>query len=210
MTSASRPIIELVDGRVEARWPEDRQGSGVAVDFESLALPGGVGALRAMPLVRACGRELAKGGATLVDATAGLGYDAYLLARAGFRVIAIERSPDVARLCADAQRRARRESFELRVGDAREQLAALRPDVVYLDPMYPPKKRASALPPKEMQIVRAIVGDDLDAAELFAVARASAPRVVVKRPLHAEPMGVPTSTIEGKLARFDVYLRAGG
>lgn len=162
-----------------------------------------------MPLVRACGATLARAGASLVDATAGLGYDSYVLSRAGFAVTAFERHPVVASLLADGLRRAGN-PFVLCEGDAIEALSSLQPDVVYLDPMFPPKRRASALPPKEMQIVRALVGDDLDLERLFAVACAASPRVVVKRPTHAEPLRVgnaePSSSIEGKLARFDVYL----
>ncbi|MDZ4830036.1 MAG: class I SAM-dependent methyltransferase [Phycisphaerae bacterium] len=201
------PIIEHVNGRVEARWSDERAGTGIAVDFDAIALLGGDAAVRSMPLVRACGRDLAKAGATLVDATAGLGYDAYLLAIAGFRVIAFERSRGVVQLLEDGLRRGKRATFELRHADARPLLATLDADVIYLDPMYPPKRRASALPPKDMQIVRAIVGADVDARDLFDAARSAAPRVVVKRPLHAESFGVPTSTVAGKLARFDVYIR---
>lgn len=204
------PIVRVENGRCEARWPHEAPGSGVAVDFGSIALGRGATALLSMPLVRACGRSLAQRGATLVDATAGLGYDAYLLSRAGFRVTAIERSAEVAALLADGLRRAG-QPFTLVVGDARALLggqgAGQRPDVIYLDPMYPPKRRASALPPKEMQIVRSLVGDDADSRELFEAACAAAPRVVVKRPLHADPFAAPTSTVAGKLARFDVYVR---
>jgi 16S rRNA (guanine1516-N2)-methyltransferase len=205
VTQRGRPIVETVNGRVEARFADERPGSGVVVDFATLVMPRG-SSVRSMPIVRACGRELAACHARLVDATAGLGYDAYVLSRAGFDVVAIERSSEVARLLADGLRRAS-QPFALIEGDAKALLAEQKPDVVYLDPMYPAKRRASALPPKEMQIVRALVGDDDDARELLALARAVAPRVVVKRPLHAKAMDAPTSTIEGKLARFDVYVR---
>jgi 16S rRNA (guanine1516-N2)-methyltransferase len=206
MRHRSRPIVEVIEERVAARFADERRGSGVSVDFAAIVMQHGASGLRAMPLVRACGRELALRGARLVDATAGLGYDAFVLSRAGFRVTAIERSPEVARLLADGLRRSK-DPFTLIVGDAKALLVKHKPEVVYLDPMYPAKKRTSALPPKEMQIVRALVGDDDDSSELFAIARAIADRVVVKRPLHAKAMATPTSTIEGKLARFDVYVR---
>lgn len=217
MSEASeRPIVERVDDRIQARWPTDPTGRGIAVDFGSIAFPGGPESLRGLPLVRACGRALAAENALLVDATAGLGYDAFLLAVAGFRVRAVERSPDVASLFEDGLRRAMEDPrlrdllggrLSLERGDARVILADTRPEVVYLDPMYPPKRRTSALPSKEMQLVRALVGDDLDAAELFTAARNAAPRVVVKRPAHAPALAEPTSSIEGKLARFDVFVR---
>jgi 16S rRNA (guanine1516-N2)-methyltransferase len=203
-----RPIVSDVDGRLEARWPGDRPGTGVASDFSSVSI-GGKTALARMPLVRACGLALARDGARLVDATAGLGYDSFVLARAGFAVTAFERHPAVASLLEDGLRRAGH-PFALRRGNAIDALSSLQPDVVYLDPMFPPKRRSSALPPKDMQIVRALVGDDPDVDRLFAAACAASPRVVVKRPTHADPMRAgnaePTSSIEGKLARFDVYL----
>src|SRR5262245_7792444 len=131
MKDRARAIVEEVGDHVEARFADERRGSGVVVDFATLSLPGGAAALRAMPLVKACGRDLANAGATLVDATAGLGYDAYLLALAGFSVTAIERSTDVARLALDAMRRAKA-PFKLVVGDSRAALASLKPDVIYL------------------------------------------------------------------------------
>jgi 16S rRNA (guanine1516-N2)-methyltransferase len=205
-----RPILESAEGRIAARWPTERSGTGISVDFSSIRLAGGAESVRGMPLVRACGVERARAGELLVDATAGLGYDAFILALAGFRVIAVERSLDVFRLLEDGLRRTPHERLTIRCGDARAVLAELvsggeRLSVITLDPMYPPKRRASALPPKEMQIVRALVGDDADSALLFAAASASASRVVVKRPLHAESFGDPHHVIEGKLARFDVF-----
>jgi 16S rRNA (guanine1516-N2)-methyltransferase len=94
--------------------------------------------------------------------------------------------------------------------DARDHLASLRPserpDVVYLDPMYPPRTK-SALPAKELQVCRLLVGDDGDADDLFAAAmRVASQRVVVKRPIHAPLLGgQPTGQIKGKSVRFDFY-----
>ncbi|MDP2105284.1 MAG: class I SAM-dependent methyltransferase, partial [Desulfobulbaceae bacterium] len=83
-----------------------------------------------------------------------------------------------------------------------------RPEVVYLDPMYPHRTK-SALVKKEMRILRLLVGDDPDAPKLLAAALACArERVVVKRPIKAEPITGPTPSmaIIGKTGRFDVYL----
>ena len=95
-------------------------------------------------------------------------------------------------------------------GDAISELNALqaKPDVVYLDPMYPPRRKKSALAKKEMQVLRTLVGDDPDAKQLFEVARKIATeRVVVKRPVYAEPIvAKPSMSYESKLVRFDVYL----
>lgn len=74
--------------------------------------------------------------------------------------------------------------------------------------MFPPKRKASALAKKSIRMVRAVVGDDEDAADLLECARRIAgQRVVVKRPTDAGPLSgpAPASAIETKLVRYDVY-----
>jgi 16S rRNA (guanine1516-N2)-methyltransferase len=210
---SARPTLTIIDGRLEALLPGERAGAGITVDYSSIRFPDGPESVRGSPLVRACGREAALAGASLIDATAGLGYDAFMLALAGFRVTAVERVEAIARLAEDGLRRALIErpllSMRVLAGDARDAIAAAPPAIVYMDPMYPPKRRASALPPKEMQFVRTLAGDDHDSDELFRVAIAHAARVVVKRPHHADPFGTPSHSVESKLVRFDVYMRSG-
>lgn len=158
---------------------------------------------------------------TVVDATAGLGRDAFVLACLGCRVLMIERSPIVAALLADGLERAMAvpelaeiivQNMELTVGDSCELLLGLdkgeKPETVYLDPMYPHRSK-SALVKKEMLLLRAIVGDDIDAPELLGAALATAgKRVVVKRPAPAPPIAgpEPTTVIKNKNSRFDIYL----
>jgi 16S rRNA (guanine1516-N2)-methyltransferase len=108
----------------------------------------------------------------------------------------------------------RRLTFEW--ADARVVLENLseeeRPDIVYLDPMYPHESRAeSALPKKAMQIFRRLIGSDSDAKQVFEIARYRAHnRVVVKRPLHADPIAVaPSHVFKGKTARYDMYILPG-
>lgn len=166
------------------------------------------------PLVRAVGRRAQR----VVDATAGLGRDAIHLAWAGRRVIAIERDPVVAALLGDALDRAIRSgaleagAVELLVGEAANVLRTLRsrPDVVYLDPMFPAKRRPSAAARKEMRLLRLLVGQGEDAEDLFEAARqAATERVVVKRPDRAPPfVPHPTVSYAGKLVRYDVYRTA--
>ena len=154
----------------------------------------------------------------VVDATAGLGRDAFLLASLGAEVVLIERSPDVHALLAEAIARAREASVEhaaiisrmtLLLGDARELLPRLRPEVVLVDPMHPPREK-SALVKQEMRVLRGIVGDDPDAFDLMQVALAAASqRVVLKWPLRAAPMPglrAPSHTISGKSTRYDVFM----
>ena len=77
----------------------------------------------------------------------------------------------------------------------------------YLDPMYPPPRRASALPRRELQVLRRLLGEAGDPVALLAAARARLARVVVKRPHHAPPLaGGASFVVESKLVRFDVYL----
>jgi 16S rRNA (guanine1516-N2)-methyltransferase len=77
-----------------------------------------------------------------------------------------------------------------------------------MDPMFPPKKRASALPRKEMVMLREMVGADLDAAELLRVARESArQRVILKRGDDAPELAKPDWSIEGTTVRFDVFTK---
>lgn len=166
----------------------------------------------------------------VLDATAGLGVDAFVIASLGCRVRAIERSPVIFALLEDGYRRlveaeasdTSRDTEELRAitarlsferGDARDVIEALRederPDVIYLDPMYPETGRSkSALPKKGMQIFRRLIGDeDNDAAAVLEAALAKArDRVVVKRPLKAPFLGgiKPAHVFTGKTARYDM------
>jgi 16S rRNA (guanine1516-N2)-methyltransferase len=100
--------------------------------------------------------------------------------------------------------------IDLLVGDSRVILESLpdvqRPDVVYLDPMYVPRRKTVAVR-KEMRICRRLVGDDTDAGELFEVAhRAARKRVVVKRQLRAPVLSPdPTKQYTGTTVRYDVY-----
>src|SRR5262249_1121424 len=154
------------------------------------------GGERGHPLVRAAGLKKDRI-PSIVDATAGLGRDAFLLASAGAAVTLIERSADVHALLKEALARAIAESAELAEvvsrmtllhGDARDCLPELKPDVVIIDPMHPPR-RNTALVKKEMRQLSAIVGADADAHETMAVALASArERVVLKWPLRAAPL----------------------
>ncbi|RMD79651.1 MAG: rRNA methyltransferase, partial [Gammaproteobacteria bacterium] len=168
------------------------------------------------PLARAVGlrgrREL-----RVLDATAGLGADAWVLAGLGCRVTAVERHPVVAALLADGLRRAalaggwaaeRAGRIRLVQGEAREVLEEEGPwEAACLDPMYP-ERRASALPRRAMRLLRELVGEDPDAGALLEAALARARRVVVKRPRRAPPLGgrEPHHRVAGSSTRFDVYL----
>ncbi|MFM1867025.1 MAG: hypothetical protein RL591_433 [Planctomycetota bacterium] len=202
---------------LELRRVTDREGRGVRCDLSTIRLRGGASEARGMPVVRALGEAR-----TVVDATAGLLGDAFLIAVAGREVTAIERSPIVYELAKDGLARAMRDPVlaELLGGrlrlvhaDARVWLASRAntqdaPDAVLIDPMFPPKKRASALPRKEMVMLREVVGADLDAAELFDQARVTSKgRLVLKRADDTLELAAPDWTVRGTIVRFDVFTK---
>ncbi|MBL9141489.1 MAG: class I SAM-dependent methyltransferase, partial [Phycisphaerae bacterium] len=175
--------VDRFEDRLELRGASDRPGLGVSVDLGAVRRTG----MRNLPIARALGSCK-----TVVDATAGLCADAYMLALLGCSVTAIERSPMLAALAFDGLSRAATDPrvdapalarLRMLEGDARDLLRTLpAPDAVFMDPMFPERKKASALPRKEIRLVRAAVGDDPDAAELFAVAmQVALRRVLVKR-----------------------------
>lgn len=156
---------------------------------------------------------------TVLDATAGLGRDAFVLASLGATVTLVERNPVVAALLADGLRRAAADP-ELCAVAARMQLRhcpALQAltgsalvDVVFLDPMFPAREK-SAQVKKEMRAFHDVVGSDDDADSLMAPAlQLAQKRVVVKRPGYAGWLAdkAPTMAVTGKNNRFDVYVNA--
>ncbi len=200
MTTTTGPVyVDFVKGRLDYRR---RYGGGIK-----------------QPLAKAIGLKQASR-PTVLDATAGLGRDAFVLASLGCRVQMLERSKVVAALLYDGLQRARqnveigsliKEHLQLIYYEAQDWLSQMPdtqyPDVIYLDPMYPHRQK-SALVKKEMRLFRAIVGDDLDAPALLKVALACArQRVVVKRPKLAPSVNEtkPTFCIESQNTRFDVY-----
>ncbi len=177
---------------------------------------------RGQPLARAVG--LRKGRSPRVlDATAGLGRDAFVLASLGCRVLLLERSPVAAALLADGIDRAFGDPktrpivrlMQLRCEDAIGYMQRLPeaacPDVVYLDPMYPHRTK-TALVKKEMRIFRRLVGDDADSRDLLTAARKCARfRVVVKRPARSARLAgaLPDIEIKSPNTRYDVYVNRG-
>ncbi|MBZ9612419.1 class I SAM-dependent methyltransferase [Rheinheimera maricola] len=169
-------------------------------------------------IAKACGLTK-KRDLTILDATAGLGRDAFVLASLGATVTLVERNPAVAALLFDGLRRANEaaelswlgERMQLLHSSALQALQQHEPvDVVYLDPMFPPRDK-TALVKKEMRAFHDVVGSDTDADALLAPAlQLALKRVVVKRPGYADVLAqqAPTMTVAGKNNRFDVYINA--
>jgi len=155
---------------------------------------------------------------SVLDATAGLGQDAFVLACQGCEMTLLERSPVVAELLSAGLELARR-SYDVAPiishmsminADSIEWLSAQTEsvaDVIYLDPMFPDRDKSS-LVKKEMRLFKTIIGGDLDAESLLTAALEKARyRVVVKRPRKAPEIdGIkPSLKLEGKSSRYDIY-----
>ncbi len=171
-------------------------------------------------IVKAVGGDK-KNRPTVLDATAGLGRDSFVLAAKGCSVVLCERSPVIYQLLQDGLQRASTsndielkniaERMHLQAMDAIDFLQKIeneqRPDVVMIDPMFPPSGK-SALVKKDMQAFHQLVGPDQDGKQLLEIALQKAVhRVVVKRPRKAEWLGQrkPNYALEGKAIRFDIY-----
>ena len=196
-------------------WDHDCIRRGNRIDFTTIDTRVGSGNLsRSQPLARSIGTPEG----LVVDATAGFGHDAALLACMGFNVLALERSPLVQVLLQDAIRRADEDPetknalggrLHFKPVDAVNFIPTIEPApaVVYMDPMFNPTRPSSALPRKPAQLLRRIVGHDSDAEALLHTASTSSRRVVVKRADGAEYLfGNPSHSVSGKQVRYDVYL----
>ncbi len=211
-------VLEWRVGCLQLRPLDKSLGNPIQVDF----LSGKTGfrsqrASHEMIVKAVAGR--AKGPLQVWDMSAGLGRDSFILAAAGFSVLALERNPVIACLLKDGLDRAQMqaqaapvvERIEFYQGDAITYLEKAEyqqaPDVIYLDPMFPERTKA-ALVKKEMRIFRELVGQDSDADTLLNLALNTAhKRVVVKRPRKASVIGTikPSHQLIGKSSRFDVY-----
>lgn len=160
---------------------------------------------------------------TVLDATAGMGKDAFVLASLGCQVTLVERQPAIYAMLVDGFRRAR-ECEHLPWFDERMSVqhnsshAALEHfnkanqtfEVVYLDPMFPHREKSAAVK-KDMALFQTFVGFDEDADDLLPTAYEIAEkRVVVKRPDYAPFLNkqTPNTQIKTKKNRFDIYVKA--
>lgn len=212
------------NARLSLKQNEEGAAGPLCVDFEDATLTYRQRhARQPEAILKALG---AKGGETLriVDATAGWGLDAFVLASAGHRVDLFERSVILHALLQDGLRRATASGDErlvviakrmtLHFGDSSMTLRAwgeARPDVIYLDPMFPERSK-SAKVKKNMYLLQQMLHDELPAETLLRDALSLAGRrVVVKRPAHAGFLEdiKPSFQQAGKSSRFDIYLTAG-
>ena len=172
---------------------------------------------RGQNLAKAVGFKFNKN-RTIIDATAGLGYDAFILASLGANVTLIERSEKIYDLLKAAISEAKLYGGEiskivnrmnLLFGDSKDILPNIAPEVILIDTMYKDRKK-SALVKSDMRLVREVVGSDSDHVELINVALNNASkRVVIKQPRYAETLDNIkgcSHQILGKTIRYDVYV----
>ncbi len=158
----------------------------------------------------------------VLDCTAGLGVDAFVLAHLGCELTLLERVPEVHALLCDALERAQNFDNPL-VSEAIQRMRLIpcansinyvsnfsgeeHPDVIFLDPMFPARTK-SALVKKEMRVLHALIGSDLDSEALLEGAKKVAnKRVVVKRPKLATALAsdTPDQVLLGQRNRYDIY-----
>ncbi len=200
-------VLVMEQGVLSLRDSRGRGLNPLSIDFDTPEDPS-----KKQPLGQAVGRRTR----TVVDATGGWGADARRLRAMGYGVTVVERNPLMAALLRNAAMRASshhpaRPVPEVVEHDAIEYLPA-HPDAwdcVYLDPMFPPKRRSATLARRRLRLLRELAGDDPDRDRLFEAAMtAAARRVVVKRPDHGAPaFGEPAQTHAGKLVCYDVYFK---
>ena len=205
----------LVVGETSA-WLE-LEGVKVAVRFDSAAMQhrrkGGHNEI----LGRAVGLK-ADRKPLIWDATGGLGRDAFVLADLGCEVTLCERVPVLAWLLDQAVQAAAVSGAD-QVREAAERMSVLAGDsktlrvpagtVIYLDPMFPERKKAAAVKKEAVMLQR--LADQTDDSESLWEWAWDQPveRIVVKRPLRAPILGHirPAHTLRGKSVRFDVFTR---
>ncbi|MEO0477211.1 MAG: class I SAM-dependent methyltransferase [Planctomycetota bacterium] len=208
---------ERLELRVLQGEPDLVGGHAVFADLAAIDTTSAAGRKLDVPLLRAVG--IKKGEShrpAVIDCTAGLGEDTWLLASHGCSVTALERQPIVASLIKDALQRSAvthpdtAKRITLHSGNAADRLRDQSADAIVLDPMFPFGRKAKERKP--MRVLRMLAGDDNDAPELLAAALTTGVhRVCVKRPLKApaitnEKRPAPDVVYKGKAVRFDVYL----
>lgn len=212
-------------------------GNGIYADWSSLNIASAAGTSIKQPIAKALGLKAIDQNppVLVIDATAGWGEDAWVMASLGCHVLMVERSPVIAAMLQDGLNRERPRSPQtvarLHVvhDNATNLLNGLsqgktlvaqhaKPlegsiwekhptaDVIHLDPMFPGEKTSAQRKP--MRLLRRLVGEDADAATLWQAAMAAgAKRVVVKRPPHGPVLGGKAeAAITGKASRYDIHM----
>lgn len=184
-------------------------------DFENMLHRVTNGRLQHEMLVRAAKSD--RPGRKAIDATAGMGEDAFLLAAQGYEVTLFEQNPVIAVLLKDALRRAKKHPvlkdiasrMNLVQDNSVEGMSKLLDpvDVIYLDPMFPARQKSSLIN-KKLQLIQKLEPPCSEETDLFDAAISASPsKIIVKRPLKSEFLAgrKPSYTLNGKAIRYDCY-----
>lgn len=184
-------------------------------DFENMLHRVTNGRLQHEMLVRAAKSD--KPGRKAIDATAGMGEDAFLLAAQGYEVTLFEQNPVIVVLLKDALRRAKKHPvlkdiasrMNLVQDNSVEGMSKLLDpvDVIYLDPMFPARQKSSLIN-KKLQLIQKLEPPCSEETDLFDAAISASPsKIIVKRPLKSEFLAgrKPSYTLNGKAIRYDCY-----
>lgn len=213
-------LLTVTEKRLELRENSTKKSNPTFVDFLSPKLQYRLkhGGKKKELIAKAIGLKNKKDPFVL-DATAGFGTDAFIMASLGCRVLMLEKSPIIGALLEDGLNRfkTQRDSnleLSLKLANSSSYISEIiekdleRPDIIYLDPMYP-KKTKSALNKKSMRTLFEIVGYD-DKFNLLSLSlKCAKDRVVVKRPDYAEHLENIKPDIElssGRNSRYDIYI----
>lgn len=224
--------LNFTDDFVELR--DNEKNIAIHIDFISgeLAHRQQYGGGKGQAIAKAIGIKQGIEPPTVLDATAGLAKDAFVLACLGCPMTLLERSPVIVELIRDAiTRAADNEQFQLILNNGFNlveqssidyltsllthidsvKYQSIRPDVIYLDPMYPERKKSASVK-KNMQLLQNLLGKDEDTQALLDIAlKVARKRVVVKRPKGAESLSTlkPDYQVASKKTRYDIYLVPG-
>lgn len=210
-------VLGWFDGRLALKATTGKE-TPLAVDFTAGKQGYRLAAdrVRHERLVKALG-GIPESALTVIDATAGLGRDALVMAQAGFQIILLERSPILHAMLADGISRLAREEPALAArltlyhADSLDWLAQCAEPVfaVYLDPMFPQRQKSAAVKKDLLWLQQLESAPTAEQEEtLLTLARRCADkRVVVKRPLRAPSLAgkAPSWQLAGKSVRFDIY-----
>ena len=190
----------------------------IVVDFTSNDIQNKINPQKAKPAIVKAIEGRNNQPLNILDGTAGLGSDSFVIAARGHKVIAIEKSKIVYTLLLDGLNRAKNSesiykfanNISLYNFDTESYLSQTQEifDVIYLDPMFPERKK-SAKVKKGMQTLQLLLGhSNSDENNLFNLAFNKSKKLIIKRavnnPYFADKK--PTNSLKGKSNRFDIYI----
>ena len=204
-------VLSITDGKME-----------FCGDFSILRkrTKNGLADLRKESIVKAAMIKRKTKGLTIIDATAGLGEDSFILAAAGFNVVLFEKNNVIFELLKNAYERCAKDDgtteildrMKLINGNSIEMLRSIdsRPNIVFLDPMFPQRRKNGKIKKKFQLLQQLEEPCDNENALLDAAIVAHPDKIIIKRPEHGEYFaGIrPSYSIKGDTIRYDCIVLA--